>query len=329
MRRGTEAEAPPAAAGRVISTNSVLIAEDDAVSCALLQSCLQKWDLNVITARDGLYAWHELQKPDAPGLIIMDWMMPGFSGIELCRKIRAGTNSHYPYVLLLTSRDTTEDLVEALDAGADDYLTKPFNPNELRARLAVGRRILTLQNELLEKEEALNFQAQHDSLTQLWNRGVIMQFMEREIARARRSGVCMGVLLVDIDHFKNVNDTHGHPVGDSVLKEVARRLTSGVRPYDWVGRYGGEEFIVLLANSSAETVAICAERLRETMTARPVQANGLDLNITASVGATLFCGEPGVGIPELLESADAALYRAKHNGRNRVEIAWSEIIAAS
>src|SRR5438270_1633496 len=313
-----------AADGKLIRTDSVLVADDDTVSRTMLQSCLQKWGLSVCTAKDGLYAWHELQKPDAPSLIILDWMMPGFSGIELCRKIRASKSSHYPYILLLTSRDAKEDLVEALDAGADDYLTKPFNANELRARLAVGRRILTLQNELRRKEEELSFRARHDSLTGLWNRGAIMDFMERELARARRGGNSLGVLLLDIDHFKNVNDTHGHPAGDAMLQQVAQRLSAGIRAYDWVGRYGGEEFIVLLADCNTETLALCAERLREIVAAAPMQASGLDLKITVSIGAALSSRESNEGSAEILQLADSALYRAKQHGRNRVEVAWQE-----
>src|ERR1041385_393521 len=316
------------AGGKTIRTDCVLIADDDTVSRTMLQSCLQKWGLSVSTAKDGLYAWHELQKPDAPSLLILDWMMPGFSGIELCRKIRARKTSHYPYVLLLTSRDAKEDLVEALDAGADDYLTKPFNASELRARLAVGRRILGLQNELLRKEEELSFRARHDSLTGLWNRGAIMDFMERELARARRAGNCVGVLLLDIDHFKSVNDTYGHPAGDAVLQQVAQRLSAGTRAYDWVGRYGGEEFIVLLTNCNPEILALCAERLREIVAAAPMQTSSMDLKLTVSIGAALFSRESGEGSAEVLQLADSALYRAKQNGRNRVEVAWHAPVIA-
>lgn len=306
----------------IIRTDSVLVADDDAISRIMLQSCLAKWGLNVTAAQDGLQAWHELEKLDAPSLIILDWMMPGFSGIELCRKIRARKNSNYPYILVLTSRDAKENVVEALDAGADDYLVKPFNINELKARLAVGGRILALQNELFRTQQELRFQAQHDSLTRLWNRGAIMAFMEREIARSRRSTSQLGVLLLDIDHFKKVNDTYGHMVGDTVLQKVAERLSAGIRAYDWLGRYGGEEFIVLLANCNAETVQLCAERIREIVAAEPVNTLSGPLKITVSVGAAL-CPQDDAATPEeSLQLADTALYRAKQNGRNRIEVAW-------
>ena len=310
---------PESAPGQIIRTDSVLVADDDPVSRGLLESWLKKWDMSVTAAKDGLYAWGEIQKANAPNLIILDWMMPGISGVELCRKIRSRKSMCYPYILLLTSKNAKEDVIEGLNAGADDYITKPFDPNELMARLKVGRRILCLQNELLQKEAELRFVAEHDALTKLWNHGAILEFLEQEISRARRAGSSVGVLMVDIDHFKRINDTYGHPAGDAILKEVAQRLGLGTRNYDWVGRYGGEEFMVLLPDSSAETVAICAERLRAAVASTPMSALGNEINVTVSVGAALHTGS---GNEDILHFADAALYRAKNSGRNRVEFAW-------
>jgi diguanylate cyclase (GGDEF)-like protein len=302
----------------LIRVDSVLVADDDAVSRKMLESYLQKWKLNVTTAKDGLYAWHELQKETAPSLIILDWMMPGITGIELCRRIRARKSSHYPYVILLTARDAKQDLVEGLEAGADDYLTKPFDASELRSRLVVGSRILRLQNELMRKEEELRFQALHDRLTGLWNREAILGFMDREISRGKRSGDFVGVLMLDVDHFKSINDNHGHQVGDVVLHEIGQRLVGGMRSYDWAGRYGGEEFLVLVCNCNAEILAMCAERLRDAISREPIRAAGLELPVTISIGTALsskgnlLTGDQMVGI------ADAALYRAKGR-RNCVE----------
>lgn len=304
----------------IVRANSVLVADDDPVSLALLESCLKKWKFEVIRVTDGLRAWEELEKDNAPSLIILDWMMPGISGVELCRKIRERKAAHYPYILLLTAKSTKEDLVEALDAGADDYLIKPFDTNELLSRLKVGSRILKLQNDLLRKEEELRFEAMHDRLTGLWNRGAILDFMERETARAKRSKKAVGVLLADIDHFKRINDTYGHQVGDAVLKAVGERLVRGTRSYDWAGRYGGEEFLVLLCNCDPDSVAVCAERLREIIASEPVRIDGLELTVTVSIGAAMSSAERALRSDELIGIADAALYRAKHRGRNLVEM---------
>ena len=304
--------------GAIIRTDSVLLADDDPISRKLLEACLRRWDFNVTAAKDGLHAWHELQKENAPSLVVLDWMMPGISGIEICRRLRARRNSAYPYILLLTSKDSKEDVVEGLDAGADDYLTKPFNVNELKARLQVGKRILQLQNDLMLKEEELRFEASHDRLTGLWSRGAILDFMGREVDRARRSEEIVGVLLIDIDHFKSVNDLHGHQMGDAVLREVARRLANGLRSYDWAGRYGGEEFLVLLSNCNADVAAISAERLRHAIGSEPIQVGDLRLNVTISIGTVVSSQQNELTNDQLIGIADEALYEAKNRGRNCV-----------
>jgi diguanylate cyclase (GGDEF)-like protein len=305
----------------LIRLDSVLVAEDDAVSRAILEAHLHKWQLHVVTAHDGEGAWEELQKESAPKLIIVDWMMPGISGVELCRKIRARKDSAYPYIIMLTTRHGKKDLMEGLDAGADDYLTKPFDADELRSRLMAGSRILRLQNELLRKEEQFRFEALHDRLTGLWNREAILNFLDREVARGKRSGDGVGVLMLDVDHFKSVNDSHGHQVGDAVLQEVGRRLVDSTRKYDWAGRYGGEEFLVLLCKCNPETLAMCAERLREAISSQPVCVANLELKITVSMGAALTTADRTLTGDQMVGIADAALYRAKNRGRNCVDMA--------
>jgi diguanylate cyclase (GGDEF)-like protein len=302
---------------------SVLLAEDDRITRAILQTWLRRWDFETTEVEDGLQAWEVIQKEDAPSLILLDWGMPGLTGLDLCQKIRARQTRLYPYVLLLTARSSKQDIVEGLEAGADDYLIKPFDAGELQARLRVGCRMLKLQNDLLQREEELQFEASHDRLTGLWNRGAIFGFVERELARARRAQESVGLLLVDVDRFKSINDTHGHQTGDTVLHQVAERLRQGIRSYDWAGRYGGEEFLVVLSNCNAETVITCAERLRLKVAATPVQAAGSELAISVSIGAALCTpGHSDLESEHLLKRADVALYRAKHNGRNRVEVAW-------
>jgi two-component system cell cycle response regulator len=223
---------------------------------------------------------------------------------------------------LLTAKSLKQDLLEAFEAGADDYLTKPFDAEELHGRLLVGDRIVTLQDELIAAREALRFQATHDLLTGLWNRGAILAALHRELDRSRRQGHSVGVILVDLDHFKAVNDTYGHATGDAVLQEVSRRMLASLRSYDSVGRYGGEEFLIIVPSSDAEGTMRSAERIRTSLQAQPVKTPDGELAISGSFGV-VAAGGPGGPLDEsaLLRAADDALYRAKDNGRNRVELA--------
>jgi len=300
---------------------SVLVAEDDPIFRRVLQSWLHNWGYQITAVEDGLKAWEAVSKEEAPKLLILDWMMPGMDGPELCLKIRSRKQVPYSYILLLTSKDEKQDLINGLNAGADDYLTKPFDVTELKARLDVGMRILALQDELIRAKEAVEFQATHDPLTGLWNRGAILDFARRELDRAQRSGKPLGLLMIDLDHFKRINDTYGHLVGDEVLKEVAQRLARSVRSYDWVGRYGGEEFLVIVSDCPRDAIAKYAGRLRLAVGATPVSTEIGDIQIATSVGAA-SAQQPGYPDQDsFLRFADAALYRAKEQGRNRVELA--------
>ena len=295
----------------------VLIADDSAVSRRLLQATLERWDYEVVSAVDGTSAWDFLQQPDAPRLAILDWMMPGFTGVEICHMVREQNAEPYTYIILLTSRNQTEDVVEGMNAGADDYLAKPFNFPELRVRLRAGRRIVELQAELLSAREALRQQATHDSLTGVKNRGTIVESLEIEIVRAERTQSALGVIMVDLDMFKLVNDTFGHAAGDAVLRECAGRMRLNIRPYDALGRYGGEEFLLILPGSDCAATNSQAERLRQSLLAKPVEFDGHGIPITGSFGATAFVS--GANVEMLVNTADVALYKAKRLGRNRVE----------
>jgi two-component system cell cycle response regulator len=195
--------------------------------------------------------------------------------------------------------------------------------NELQARLAVGKRILRLQSELLLKEQEMRHEALHDKLTGLWNRGAILDFAEREMAINSRRGNHVGLLMVDIDHFKAINDTYGHQVGDVVLRVVGQRLARSIRSYDWAGRYGGEEFLVLLCNGNAEMTALCAERIRKDIASEPVRVGNVEVVVTVSIG-TAFSLRDSLTCSQLIGIADSALYRAKDNGRNRFEVGLLE-----
>jgi len=302
----------------------VLIADDSVVSRHLLEATLRKWGYEVVGASDGATAWDILQRDDAPALAILDWMMPRMTGLEVCRLVRQMNRERYTYILLLTSRSQKEDLIEGMESGADDYVTKPFDQHELKVRLRAGTRIIELQSELLAAREALRDQATRDSLTRLWNRASILDILQREMSRATREKRPLGLLMVDLDHFKSVNDTHGHFAGDAVLSEAGRRMQTDLREYDSLGRYGGEEFLVLLPGCDERSTRSSAERIRAHLATQPMVLSDTTLKITASFGGT--CVKPGVicTAEELIRRADEALYRAKDLGRNRVEFLDAE-----
>jgi diguanylate cyclase (GGDEF)-like protein len=261
-----------------------------------------------------------LQAEDAPRLAILDWMMPELSGIEVCRKVREGMQEPYTYIILLTGQREAEDLVTGMEAGADDYLTKPFKTNELKVRLRAGRRIIELQNELLDARAALQKKASQDSLTGLWNHEEILEILRNELARAERDGNCVSVIMADLDHFKGINDTYGHMAGDAVLRLTAQRMHSLVRPYDFIGRYGGEEFLLVLPECCRECNVAFAERLRQCIGGESMDvAEGL-IPVSISLGVASSGKGRGRDAVSLVKAADAALYQAKKNGRNRVEV---------
>jgi diguanylate cyclase (GGDEF)-like protein len=298
----------------------ILVVEDSPIYRQLLTSHLQDWGFPLKIAENGSEAWTLLQRPDCPKLVLLDWVLPDIEGVELCRRIRlAGTGSSYSYVILLTGKNGRKDLLEAMQAGADDYLVKPFDQLELRARLLVGERIVNMHEELVSAKESMRYAATHDSLTGLMNRGETLDFLSRESARARRGAKPLSVILADVDHFKKVNDTLGHLYGDEALKEVARRLRSKLRVYDGVGRYGGEEFLMVLADCDLTGALIKADDLRECIASKPIVCLRGSSNITVSMGVAVLTDHAHGDIGSLLNQADQGLYAAKQKGRNRVE----------
>jgi len=299
----------------------VLIADDDPVSRCMLASFLAKWGYEVIAVGDGLEALRILQGPDAPRLAVLDWVMPGLEGPQVCQRMRAHPDLPYVYVLLLTARNEKTDLLRGLEFGVDDYLTKPFDSRELRGRLQVGQRILNLQESLVEAQEELRFRATHDLLTGISNRGAVLEALNREYSRQKREGGSFGIILLDLDHFKYVNDTRGHLCGDAVLREASHRIAEGIRPYDTAGRYGGEEFLIVAPASDESGTMALAERIRISIESLPVEAEGGPATITASSGLAVSRGDSPLEPQILIHLADDALYRAKDKGRNRCEIA--------
>jgi two-component system, cell cycle response regulator len=297
----------------------ILIAEDDMLSRMLLEKSLDRAGYEVTAVNNGTRALSALDAEDPPRLALLDWVMPEKDGVEVCREVRRRHDRPYTYLILLSSRETKQDIVAGLEAGADDYLTKPYDDEELKARLRAGGRILELEDHLVEARESMRFQATHDPLTSLWNRGVIEELLSREIHRSRRERSCTVVMLCDVDHFKNVNDTYGHPSGDDVLREVARRLQHAVRSYDMVGRFGGEEFLLILNKCEAESAGVRAEHIRAAVANKPFATRTGNLDVTISIGLALSTDFVGRSIEDVLGGADMALYAAKKAGRNCVK----------
>ena len=298
----------------------VLIADDDAVARRLLELTLTKWGYQVVPVAGGLEALQVLEAPGAPPLAILDWEMPGIAGVEVCRRSRKLAEGRYTYMILLTARDRKQDIVEGLQAGADDYICKPFDNYELQARVRSASRIVELQSELIASRDALEVLATRDSLTGQWNRRAIFDILSREISRSKRQKAPVAVILADVDRFKHINDSYGHLAGDRVLAEIAVRMATGLRTYDSIGRFGGEEFMVVAPECDKAAAQCLAERMRSAIEENPVRLGDNDLKVTVSVGVA----SGGAALPDmqniLLRAADAALYRAKQKGRNRVEI---------
>ena len=293
----------------------VLIADDDPIPRRLVEAALQQAGYEPVVAVNGEHALRILSEPNSPRLVVLDWEMPRLDGLIVCRALRAGRQETYVYVLLLTSNDSPEAVVEGLDAGADDYVTKPCDLNELRARLRAAVRVLTLQDQLIAARETSREQAMRDALTGLLNRAAVLDALQQECSRTDRIGGSFGVIMVDVDHFKTINDTYGHLVGDGVLRDVASRLRTTLRTYDSIGRFGGEEFLVIAPGCGAIGARELAERLRHAVGDTPITYSGRTLAVTISLGVSAGAGSPARDA--LLRGADEALYAAKSNGRNR------------
>jgi two-component system, cell cycle response regulator len=295
----------------------ILIVEDEPVSRRLLEATLRRWDYDVVTTTDGREAWEVLQKPEAPNLVISDWMMPDMDGLELCHRIRESDKLGYTYLIMLTTKARKEDVIKGLEAGADDYLIKPFDHEELRCRVKIGERIISLERRILQL-------ANTDSLTGVMIRRAFMEKMEIEVERAIREHTPLALVIADLDHFKNVNDNYGHQTGDLVLQKFAEQLCTLSRQYDFVGRYGGEEFAICFPGVDDPCLISIAERMREQVANLRVVIVGdssCSIQITASFGAATLQREAKETLTSLIARADAALYKAKRQGRNCVCLA--------
>ena len=300
---------------------TILIADDDYNMRTALVDMVRDWGYEVLIAKNGLDVWEILLREDAPRMMILDWIMPGMDGLEICRRLRARQDDPYIYIILVTVQDHVEQLAEGIGAGADDYLTKPVVPEELEARLLAGKRILDLQAQLLSARDALKIQATHDPLTNLWNRKGILEIMDREVSRASRNGMPLSVVMVDVDGLKYINDTYGHHEGDKMLIEVAQRMQENIRNYDAVGRLGGDEFLIVLPGCDTEAAVFLADRMRQRLAlAQSLRPDDEMFPTTVSMGVASSSMGIGLDAQDLIIAADSALLRAKQMGRDRVEV---------
>jgi len=302
----------------------ILIADDDVTSRLVLAGVLRKCGHEVVVTVDGTEAWEAMRQPDAPRLAILDWMMPGLAGVDVCRRVRALESDQPPYLIVLTSKGEKADIVAGLEAGADDYLAKPFDPGELRARVDVGRRMIELQEKLREARDALAYEAMHDPLTGALNRRAFAEALSRELSgeRRHRHGLALGIC--DVDRFKSINDTHGHQVGDEVLCGLVGLMERSLRGHDVLGRFGGDEFVVLTGHAGGEAAVAAFERVRAEVADNPIATRVGDVSVTISFGVSTW--REGDTEDELLAAADTALYRAKAAGRDRVCLAGPDAI---
>jgi two-component system, cell cycle response regulator len=297
----------------------ILLVDDEPTQRLIMARLLKRAGDEVENAGNGREALTKLEAGEFQ-LMITDWEMPEMDGIALCSAVRSLQDKAYVYIILLTARDAIEHVVTGLQAGADDYLTKPVIEPELMARLNTGKRIVTLERSLRTANEENRRLSITDPLTGAYNRRHLMEQLPREIDRASRYGRKLSVIMCDVDHFKKINDTHGHQIGDEVLKWFVNNLNKGVRNSDWVARYGGEEFVVVLPETSVESGAVAAEHLRSQIAAEPFITGTTSLPVTASFGASGWRGivPGGSTVDALMAKCDASVYASKAAGRNRV-----------
>ena len=304
----------------------ILVAQADMVARGMLETMLTRWGHQVVLAETGTQALTRLKEQGGPSLAIVEKDLEGQGGLEICQQIRDKTESSHIYIIFVLDQDGGQGVMEAIQAGADDFLSRPLDADEIMLGLRTAKRILELQEELKRAQDAIRYQTTHDPLTGLANRTEVIATVGREVSRMRREKIPLGVILEGIDGLKGINDTYGHAAGDAVLRETVRRIRTVVRPYDTIGRYTGEEFLVVVPGCDVKAAVTQADRLRAA-----VAQGGMDisecgkfsgthdgkLQVTLSLGVAE--GRPDVEAGALLREVEAAVNRAKLAGQNRVE----------
>lgn len=299
----------------------ILVADDDSISQKMIRRILEDLGHEVLIADDGLGAW-EIIQTEKLRMVITDWVMPIMDGLELCRMVRQNQTNGYVFIFMLTTINESSGIIKGLEAGADDYLTKPFSRAEFAARLKTGLRILDLESSLQRANQKILQLSLTDPLTECYNKRYLLDQFPKEIRKIQRCHRPLSIIMCDIDHFKRINDIHGHPEGDRVLKEFSRRIAASIRKdFDWMARFGGEEFVVVLPETRLDQAMVFGERLRSVIAETPFDIEGTSLSITASFGITGFEATNGNVLPsseEVIKTADELLYRSKKDGRNRM-----------
>ncbi len=294
----------------------ILVVDDNLTSRLILTSALKKWGYEPIQASNGKEALSILSQPNTPMIVLLDWIMPEMDGIDVVKNLKQMDKEIYPYVIMLTAKTEKEEVITGLEAGADDYVRKPFDMEELQARIKVGIRTINLQKKLIETQKVLEHEALHDPLTGVLNRRGVLERLNEEIERGYRKGTYTCVAMFDIDHFKKVNDAYGHQIGDEVLKGFTKIISEKTRAYDSLGRLGGEEFLLIIPETSENDSISTLERLLNEIRNAPIQTSAGDLKITTSIGGIIIYGKPT--IDKVIKLVDDALYKAKERGRDQL-----------
>ncbi|MBN2329949.1 MAG: diguanylate cyclase [Candidatus Omnitrophica bacterium] len=299
----------------------ILIADRDRYLMGLLQTNLKEWGFEVVYASNESEARQILSQKHSPQLAVFDFTIAtSMDAIDICRQISEKEHGVYKYIIVLVNEENQEDVLYSMDFGPDDYLIKPFNIHEFHFRLNTAQRIIRFQEDLIRERENLKKMSMHDSLTRLYNRAAIMDFYLRELSRCQRRNSFLSLFMVDIDYFKSINDSHGHLAGDAVLREAAHRISDSLRRYDAVGRYGGEEFLVIVPHCDQLQAKQLAERIRTRVSSKPFMIEKKEIFVTISIGVSACQGRNDSTPEKLIQLADQALYAAKNSGRNRVEL---------
>ncbi len=298
----------------------VMLVEDSRTQALKLQIMFESHGYHVSVAQNGLEAMNMLLNSQT-SIVITDWIMPEMDGSELCRAIRKHDFGNYVYIILLTAKDSKNDIIEGLEAGADDYLTKPVDEAELIARLTTAERVIRLESSLRQRNKEIALLSITDPLTRIFNRGYLNDNLPKTFKRAVRYIQNLSIIICDIDHFKAVNDNYGHQTGDIVLISFVKELNDSLRKdIDWMARYGGEEFLIVLPETDLNGAIAAAERFRHKISKLVIPAEGRNIQVTASFGVSAINHDEDksyLTTDDLIKAADRCLYQAKDRGRNK------------